>query len=154
MTLKYFLLFLIFLLPISIAHLEAGEDKVVGDYIIDFGYQPKDLTAEEAVVLAFTLQDKDTNEIVVPKNVWIRIAEGEKVIFTGILQPDQDQVLITYTFPRAAEYEITARFSEPGVEARFNVAVNDVNLMSYVILLFFVIILAIILIQRKSKSKQ
>ena len=42
------------------AHLEAGEDKIVGEHTLDFGYSPKSPESGQKVALAFTLLNSTT----------------------------------------------------------------------------------------------
>jgi len=55
-TINIFIIFML-LSPMAIAHLDNGEDREVGYYIVDFGYAPKMPTAQESVTIAFNLVD-------------------------------------------------------------------------------------------------
>mgnify|MGYP001582750933 CR=1 FL=1 len=36
------IILIIALIPTALSHMDAGEDKVVGEYLMDFGYSPKE----------------------------------------------------------------------------------------------------------------
>ena len=119
-----FLMFLFMISSVS-AHLDAGEDKVIDDYIVDFGYSPAELESYSPVTFAFNLVDKDTEEPIDIDAVWVRISSKE-VVFAGTFQAVDGNVALTYAFPKRGEYEITARFIDNGetiVETDFNVSV-------------------------------
>ena len=94
------------------AHLDAGEDKVIDAFIVDFGYSPSEPEALKPVTLAFNLVEKDSEDPIDVEKVWIRISSEEDVVFTGNFQPDNGNVALTYTFAEKGGYEITAKFIE------------------------------------------
>ena len=103
------ILLILVLLPFGIAHLEAGEDRKVGEYRVDFGYAPEDPRASEAVSFALNLLN-DTEQLDFD-NAWVRISSGKEVVFSGFLHPISRSVAFNYRFPYPGDYEIHVRFS-------------------------------------------
>src|SRR3989344_16639 len=80
---KLFYLFLILLLiPITHAHLAAGEDKNINNYIIDFGYDPVNPKVNDQITLGFNLIDKTTNKVINPDNILVRISSSKEIVNT------------------------------------------------------------------------
>lgn len=92
------------------AHLEDGEDKIVGNYLIDFGYSPAHPQINQGVTIALNLVDNTTKKIIVPDHVWVRIAADDQIIFAGALFPEAQHINFLQTFPTAGSYEVTTRF--------------------------------------------
>jgi hypothetical protein len=110
--------------PVS-AHLAAGEDKTVGDYISDFGYEPKIIHEKEKAVLAFNLVDKTTNDKVNIKSVWVRISSKKEVVFSGTFLAENNNVTISYMFPSSGKYDVDTQFNlEDGTNIKTDNAVN------------------------------
>jgi hypothetical protein len=112
MRLFLFLLFLVLLLPLASSHLAAGEDKVVGEYIVDFGYEPEKLTAGENSFFAIHLKDKESKEVVPFTDVWVRISQGDAILFSGLLNPTDNVAELSYYFSVSDHYEIKLRFRD------------------------------------------
>ena len=106
-----FFIVLLSLLSISYAHLEAGEDKPVNGYLVDFGYAPEHPKTGEKVSFALNLVNETTGEPVDADRVWLRIAQ-EEVLFAGTLAAPDANAAFTYIFPKAGSYEITVRFQK------------------------------------------
>ncbi|HLD18435.1 MAG TPA: hypothetical protein VJB90_00285 [Candidatus Nanoarchaeia archaeon] len=101
---------LLFLMPLSLAHLEGGQDVAVNGFIVDFGYDPANPQPGKLTVLAFNLVNEATGETIEPQSVWIRISEGEKVVFAGTFFPQIKYVDFSYAFPKAEKYAIDVKF--------------------------------------------
>jgi hypothetical protein len=147
-NLMLFILF-IALIPNVISHLDAGEDKEVDDYIIDFGYSPENPTTKDKVAIALTLFDKN-EEVIEPESVWIRISNSEKVIFAGTFKPNEN-IAFTYNFPEEDTYEITARFNndkETIVETDFSLEIKEIVPLSSYYILAGIIILIIFIVTK------
>ncbi|MCH8067493.1 MAG: hypothetical protein IIC69_02820, partial [Nanoarchaeota archaeon] len=111
------------LTPHALAHLDVGEDKTIGNYLIDFGYSPENPNTNDKVAIALTLFDTN-QEVIEPDSVWVRISSSKEVVFAGTLKPKNGNVAFTYKFPYAGNYEITSRFSddkETIVEINFSI---------------------------------
>ena len=81
----------------------------------------------------------------------MRIEEKENIVFTATLSSDLDQAVLTYIFPEAGEYLITARFfkdEQKMVETSFTLSVED-DWVGYVLLILFVLTLSVIILQQK-----
>lgn len=101
----------LFLFPsISSAHLDAGEDIVVGKYIVDFGYAPVGPTANMPVDLAINLEDAKTSNLIVPHHVWVRISQGDAVVFAGTFHPQAKNVTFKQSFAQAGDYNLDFQF--------------------------------------------
>ena len=102
-----FLFFLIIIFsPYSFAHLDAGEEKVIDDYLIDLGYAPESPKVTDKVTLAFNLINNTTKEVIEPTSVWIRISSPKEVVFAGTFHPEAKNIAFTYTFPYADDYSL------------------------------------------------
>ena len=109
-TIVFFSLFIL-LLPLSVAHLEGGDDKIVGAYLIDLGYEPAVPNVTDRVNFVISLLDTTSREAIRPDHVWFRIASTEEVVFAGTFYPGEtDTVVFTYRFPYPEEYTLTLRF--------------------------------------------
>lgn len=101
---------LILSLPVC-AHLDSGEDRTVGEYIVDFGYSPEKPVADESAAFAINIANK-TSEEAIEADTWVRISSPGKVLFAGTLADNS----FSFVFPEGGQYEITARFSKGGVD--------------------------------------
>ncbi len=156
MRLSFWLLIIVIYIPFSMAHLDFGIDKEVGDYTVDFGYSSEKIMEDKATLLAFTLIDKESRNLIQVDRIWVRFSEANNVIFTANLNPDLDQGLITFTFPTAGEYNVTARFFQDErelAETSFTLSVED-DWLGYVILILFVLILSILILQQKKRLER
>lgn len=110
---KYLLLItILFSLPfVSTAHLDAGVDKRVGDYYVDFGWKPEELQADQTSL--FNLQIIDWETKISPdslRTVSITINEDEVVFFEVETNADSGTTEFSYKFPRGGKYVLTANF--------------------------------------------
>ena len=105
LKLSFFLVFLL-LSSLAIAHLDGGTDKIVNGNLVDFGYSPEKPIEKEPVTLSLSILDPKTKNLVTIENIWVRISRGEEVLFSAILQAEEDQVAFTHTFPEKGVYEI------------------------------------------------
>ena len=124
---KIILLLILLCIPFSLAHLAGGEDVEKEGFIVDFGYEPGTVKEKQRSTLAFNLLNADTEELIEPSRVWVRISDKEDIVFAGNLAPQAKHVAFSYTFPRSGSYEITARFfggDELLVEHEFDLEVE------------------------------
>lgn len=113
MKIKLLVLLTLLIIPSVAAHLAAGEDKEVGEVIVDLGWEPSTLNKERNIAFAVNLVDKETEASVTFEKVWIRIADEEQVLFAGNFIPDEEEsVAFIYVFPEKGNYILTTRFSE------------------------------------------
>lgn len=86
-------------------------EKAIDNYIIDVGIDALDLVAGEPTRFDFVLWDKDRNPVDFT-DVWVRIAPADRgIVFAGNLhQPEFAAAGMTYSFPKAGDYELTVRF--------------------------------------------
>ena len=139
------LVLIIALTPNVLSHLDVGEDKTIGNYLIDFGYSPENPNTNDKVAIALTLFDAN-QEVIEPDSVWIRISSSKEVVFAGTLKPKNGNVAFTYKYPYAGDYEITSRFSddkETIVETDFHIKIEEEIPIYYY---FFGIIVVLIII--------
>ncbi|RME77411.1 hypothetical protein D6774_04555 [Candidatus Woesearchaeota archaeon] len=104
------ILFILLLVPLH-AHLDAGSDVVLGEYLVDFGYSPEEILAGEQTSLAFNLVNASTQEVIPFESLYLRVSDDEKTVFAGTLHAQGDRVTFITTFP-AGNYEILMRFKE------------------------------------------
>ncbi len=122
-----FVILSLFFIPSASAHLGAGEDTVIGGYLVDFGYAPPTPNAKESTILAFNLVNDSTKEVIGPTSVWVRISSPENVVFAGTFHPKSEHVSFSYAFPEPGYYEITAKFEKDdraSVQADFELEVT------------------------------
>jgi len=149
-------LLIIVLIPIVLAHLDVGEDKEIGDYVVDFGYSPENPKTTDNVAIALTLFDTN-QEVIEPESVWVRISSSKEVVFAGTLKPENGNVAFTYKFPYADKYDITARFNdskETIVKTNFNIQIEGKisNLEIYFLIFTIIALIIIIFVIIKLKS--
>ena len=88
-------------------------EKEVGAYVIDIGYGVDDaIMAGEAVRFDFNILAGDRSKIAPFSSVWAKITDGEqKIVFSGYLgQPEFGPLGMSFSFPKAGAYELTAKF--------------------------------------------
>lgn len=125
---KRIILISLLLISSAFAHLDGGEDRIINDYLIDFGFSPENPVINDEVTLAFNLINNTTKEIIEPISVWIRISSPQEVMFAGTLHPEAEHVTFVYAFPETNNYEITVRFKDNAdtlVETSFKLNVSD-----------------------------
>jgi hypothetical protein len=92
------------------AHLDAGEDIAIGNYLIDFGYTPKQLTAGSRVDMVFNLVDDISTKTLSPAYAWVRLDNGTTTIFAGTLHPQHSNFSFALTLGAAGQYKLLAQF--------------------------------------------
>jgi hypothetical protein len=113
MKFRILILILLFSGVVS-GHLEAGEDKVIDGYLIDFGYDPGAPKKGDKVILAFNLVDDETKETLDFDSVWVRISLEDAIVFSGTFHPEDKHVGLSYVFFKEGKYEIVSRFKKDG----------------------------------------
>lgn len=116
--------------PQVLAHSEgASFEQVVGDYLIDVGYDPEEITAGEPVRFDFELQDSSNEKETNFTNIWVRIEQGNKAFFAGSIARARFGLTgILYTFGEKGDYELFVRFEDDNgaiVETFFPVTVKN-----------------------------
>lgn len=106
-------------------------EKVVGEYLVDVGYDVLELRAGEPVRFDFTLWASDESEEVPFSDVWLRVSRGNTLVLAGGLhKPRFGKTGITYIFPEEGEYTLFVRFQngdESLVETSFPLTVEEGN---------------------------
>lgn len=97
-------------LPLTAAHLEGGQDKQIGEYIIDVGYEPALIKERQKANIVIALVNASTNESINPEKVWVRISDEKNVLFAGTVAQENGIVAFTYIFPKAGGYEMKMQF--------------------------------------------
>jgi len=159
-NLMLFILFIV-LIPNVLSHLDAGQDKVIDNYKVDFGYSPENPNTNDKVAIALTLFNNTNQEVIEPYSVWVRISSSKEVVFAGTLKPLNGNVAFTYKFPSADNYDITARFNddkETIVETNFSIEITETVLIYYysfgiiVLLVIVFIIIKLRVLNKKLKK--
>jgi len=122
------LLFLALFSQFSSAHLGGGEDRFVGDYIIEFSYAPAVPKQGEAVTIVLSLANNTTVQPIETEKILVRISDSDKLIFAGSFLPENSNVAVAYVFQRGGEYEIEPVFYKNGsilVSTKFKLAVEE-----------------------------
>jgi hypothetical protein len=157
----FFALFALYLNFVE-GHLAGGLDKQVNGYVVDLGYEPAVMKANEKTVIALSLLNASTSDIVDFDGLWVRIFSDE-VVFAGTFKQEAGNAAFTFTFPEAGSYELTARFFDDEkmvVETDFAVEVGDdgdVNQFSYssiIILALTILVLFLIFKRHMLKAKR
>ena len=121
-------IFIIALIPNALSHLDAGEDKAIGEYLVDFSYSPKEPSIDGKVTMAFSLLNSTNQEVIEPESVWIRISSSKEVVFAGTLKQESGNVAFAYKFPYADDYTITTRYNDNEktiVTTDFNIKIRE-----------------------------
>ena len=145
------LLIFIALIPNALSHLDAGEDKAIGEYLADFSYSPKEPSINDKVTIAFSLLNNTDQEIIELESIWIRISSPKEVVFAGTLKQESGNVAFTYKFPYADDYIIAARYNGNGetiAEADFNIKIKEPVPVYYYILGIMVILIVIFVVTK------
>jgi len=104
-------------------------NKTTDKYILDVFYDPLDLSINGSTILTFYLKDISTKQDVPITSIWVKIAEGQKILYSGPVGPRSfGPPAITYAFPKAGQYEISARFEKDDQtleEGTFALTVNE-----------------------------
>lgn len=148
------LILIIVLIPNALSHLDAGEDKVVDSYLLDFSYSPKEPGIDGKVTMAFSLLNNTNREVIETESVWIRIASSNEAVFAGTLKQESGNVAFTYKFPYADDYIITARYKDSEktiAETDFNIKIKE-SVPVYYYALGIIVILILIFIVMKFNS--
>ncbi|PCI30219.1 hypothetical protein COB52_01775 [Candidatus Kaiserbacteria bacterium] len=127
-----------------------------GDALIDIGYNTETFTEDSSVVFNFTMLDEDASPITFT-DVWVRIVRDKSTVFaTGVYNAKFGGATMTYRFPEAGQYTLSARFQNNGdsvAEATFPLEVEkgiaDENHNSVILYGFFSFLLLIGYIFRK-----
>lgn len=121
-----FFLFVFFIQYFVYAHLDVGTDKEVNGYIIDFGYSPKIPKVNEEVLISLNIINVTTNENVNADAAWVRISTVDKIIFSGILKPENGKTVFSFNFKEPNIYNISVKFEKDDktiAATSFNLAV-------------------------------
>ncbi len=143
--------FIIALIPNALSHLEAGEDKAIGEYLMDFSYSPKDPSIDDKVTMDFSLSNNTNQEVIETESVWIRISSSKEVVFAGTLKQESGNVAFTYKFPYADNYAIKAKYNDNEntiAEADFNLKIKESVPVYYYILGIIVILIVIFVVTK------
>lgn len=83
-------------------------------YIIDLGYEEDTLREDTQTRLSFELYDNEaTTTLSSFTEVWMVVKGPEGTVFSGgIDRPEFGETSISFTFPKAGEYEIQLRYQE------------------------------------------
>ena len=144
--------FIIALIPNALSHLDAGEDKVIGEYLADFSYSPEEPSIDGKVTMAFSLLNNTNRGVIETESVWIRIASSNEVVFAGTLKQESGNAAFTYKFPYADDYIITSRYNDNEktiVTTDFNIKIRE-SVPIYYYLIGIIVILIIVFIAVKS----
>jgi len=137
---------------IVLPHLDAGEDKIIGEYLADFSYSPKEPSIDGKVTMAFSLLNSSNQEVIETESIWIRISSSKEVVFAGTLKLESGNVAFTYKFPYADDYTITARYNDNEktiATTDFNIKIRE-SVPVYYYLIGIVVMLILVFIAVKS----
>lgn len=85
-------------------------DETIRERLLDFGFEPEEPVAGEAVSLSFSISAYATREATTADSLWLRISDEQGVIFATTLALERGSAVMTYTFPHGGEYTIRTRF--------------------------------------------
>lgn len=110
---------LLVLTPGVTAHLAGGEHVEKDGVIVDLGYTPEDIHANEPTTLLVTAATNQTQ--VKADQAWIRIQQNNQTLLSTTVKPTEaGSAQLTYTFPDDGEAEITT-----------GIGVNDSTLVEH-----------------------
>ncbi len=130
-------------IPSAVAHTNgASYEEVVGDYLLDIGYNPETIFANDVVRFDFGLYpiDQPTESTDVFSDVWVVITQESELVFSGNLhRPSFNVIAFSTIFNQSGEYKLHARFEQSGeyvAESTFNFMVAD-RVIDYTVYLSF-----------------
>ncbi|HEY0907801.1 MAG TPA: hypothetical protein VGE35_00450 [Candidatus Paceibacterota bacterium] len=104
----------------------ASLEKTVGEYFFDIGYSAE-FIAGDLIRFDLAVLDETTREILPFSNVWVRIKEGDRLLFAGPIDYGEfGRPGFSFVFPREGEYTLSTRFETPSQqipEQDFSIAV-------------------------------
>lgn len=103
----------------AIAHnLGASHEEIVGQYLIDIGYDPIAPVGGDQLLLDLNLWDKEKEQAVEFSSAWVRIErEGKTLLATGVHRPEFGAMtVLTRLPPEGGEVLVSVRF-ESGLES-------------------------------------
>ncbi len=134
------LFILLFLASLATAHLAGGEDKTLNGYLVEFGFEPETLFAQQHSFLSFNLVNASSLQPINYSSAWIRISQGNDVVFAASnLLPTFGNVALTYSFPSGGNYVVDVEFKNGVssiVRTSFEVAVAEERNYSNLVLPF------------------
>lgn len=106
------LLLLLIVLPFSYAHLAGGEDKEVGPYLLDAGWDPERPIVGESTSFAVNIVDSHTFTPSNFSSVLIRLSKNDEIFFAGNLELKGGSASFAYTFPEGGEWDLEIQFGQ------------------------------------------
>ena len=140
-------------------------EQQVDDILVDIGYSVDEFTDDSSVVFDFEIVDSEKEQIDFT-DVWVRLVKDKStVLATGVHNGRLGGAIMTYKFPEAGEYTLSARFQngkDAVAEAEFPLTVLQVQkepigsrALLFIVLAFIVGLLAglpLIVLQRKRNT--
>jgi hypothetical protein len=108
---------LMLVIPLSFAHLAAGQDIEVDGYLVDMGQDPESITVGEPFTLMLGISNASTGEQLNPRKVWVRIMKDGTIAFAGTFSPEARSMSVVMSFPKEGVYTMDARFFGDGPKA-------------------------------------
>lgn len=103
-------------------------EEQVGDILVDIGYSTEEFITDTSTIFDFEILDNEGREIAFT-DVWVRIVGEDTTVFaSGIRNGRLGGSIMTYIFPKAGSYELSARFQKDGekiAEATFPLVVLE-----------------------------
>ena len=91
----------------------ASIEEVVDGYLIDIGYSPATIVANNQTRLDFLLFVEETNEEIEYDDVWLRIEDEERLLFAGaVSRSEYGATGVSFSFPEAKNYNIFVRYND------------------------------------------
>lgn len=118
----------------------ASLERAAGEYFIDIGYEPVDITEGDRLILDFNINKGDkAGERIEFDSVWVRIKGEETLLSAGIGRADIGATTLLYVVPGdVEELSIGVRFEKDGevlTDAEFTLPVlqRELPFMPYVL---------------------
>ncbi len=95
-------------------------DEPTGSYIADLDTNVDTLKANQSIRFSFALWNKERTETVEVGSFWIRVTpkNSEQTLFAGLIgKPQFSEPSLSYTFPKAGEYNFYLRFQKSGTKS-------------------------------------
>lgn len=155
------LLALILMFP-STAHLEGGKDIVVGQHVVDIGYDRDTLVSLRPTFFLIALKHDD-EAVADAQKLWVRIKNDKGIMLAATFYPEPSGAYsFTTMFPDVGEYEITTRFTtEDGViqttttldvDGRPSTMVNSQRIFFIAVLLAVAVFIALCIKNNNKKN--
>ena len=104
-------------------------EKTIGSYFVDIGANASEITTDNLILFEFNAYPvADPNNLADFDSVYVTIGDESAIRYSGFIhRPEGMLTVMSYAFPKAGTYEMSARFNKGGevlAEAVFPITVK------------------------------